>query len=94
MQNSEGMSHNDKELLKRRDAKSKGAAVSIPLCVDPDRRRRCLDDPQLFLKTYFIFSKLKKPTTPQGERGNTWESVRICEITLWLLGDVGRFLTK
>lgn len=53
MQNSEGMSHNDKELLKRRDAKSKGAAVSIPLCVDPDRRRRCLDDPQLFLKTYF-----------------------------------------
>jgi hypothetical protein len=47
------LTDSDKDIIRKRDAKSKGAAVSIPLCVNPDRRQHCLEDPQLFLKTYF-----------------------------------------
>jgi hypothetical protein len=53
LRNSDGLRHDEKELLRKRDAKSKGAAVSIPACVNPERRAACLDNPQLFLKTYF-----------------------------------------
>ena len=47
------LTDSDKDIIRKRDAKSKGAAVTIPACVNPARRRECLADPRLFLKTYF-----------------------------------------
>lgn len=46
-------SERDKDVQRKREDRSESARIVIPRCVDPERRRRCLADPQLFLKTYF-----------------------------------------
>jgi hypothetical protein len=33
--------------------RAESTRIWIPSCVDPQRRERCLADPELFLKTYF-----------------------------------------
>lgn len=43
----------DREALQKRNARSESARIVIPECKNPHRRYDCLQDPQLFLKTYF-----------------------------------------
>lgn len=45
-------SHSD-DIERKRDRRSKAAAVVIDPIADPERRIACLADPELFLKTYF-----------------------------------------
>ena len=48
-----GFNERDFDAARKRAARSQAAAIKIPKCVDPARRARCLEDPELFLKTYF-----------------------------------------
>ena len=43
----------DKDIQRKRDDRSESARITIPRCVNPVRRARCLADPALFLRTYF-----------------------------------------
>lgn len=43
----------DKDIERKRDDRSESARIIIPKCKNPVRRHRCLDDPVLFLRTYF-----------------------------------------
>ncbi len=43
----------DREALQKRAARSASAEIAIPPCKAPERRKRCLADPVLFLRTYF-----------------------------------------
>jgi len=52
----------DQDLRRQREKRSEAARIEIPAVVDWNRRDRCLDDPELFLKTYFK----KKYTIPFG----------------------------
>lgn len=50
----------DKDIQRKRDQRSEAARIVIPDVVDPQRRERCLADPELFLKTYFE-KRYKRP---------------------------------
>ena len=41
------------DVLRKRELRTEGARITIPPCVNPQRRERCLADPELLLKTYF-----------------------------------------
>jgi len=43
----------DKDIERKRQANSEAARIEIPACENPQRRERCLADPERFLKTYF-----------------------------------------
>jgi len=43
----------NKDVERKREARSEAARVEIPPVLDPQRRAKCLADPRLFLKTYF-----------------------------------------
>ena len=43
----------DRDVLAKREKRAMSAEIAIPDCVNPSRRERCLQDPELFLKTYF-----------------------------------------
>lgn len=43
----------DADIIRKRNTRSEAARIFIPACVNPQRRERCLADPELFLKTYF-----------------------------------------
>lgn len=43
----------DIDARRKREVRSESARIFIPSCVNPQRRERCLADPELFLKTYF-----------------------------------------
>jgi len=43
----------DRDVLAKREKRAMSAEIAIPDCVNPLRRERCLQDPGLFLKTYF-----------------------------------------
>jgi hypothetical protein len=45
-------SEGSKDVQRKRDKRTAAAEVSIPPVVDPERRRACLADPVLFLRTY------------------------------------------
>lgn len=55
-----GLTDRDKDVLRKRQERSEAARIVIPDVVDPQRRERCLEDPELFLKTYFA-SRYKRP---------------------------------
>ena len=42
-----------KDIQRKRDERSEAARVTIPPIADPIRRAACLQDPELFLRTYF-----------------------------------------
>lgn len=42
-----------KDAARKRAERNKAAAITIPFCVNPERRKKCLAEPELFLKTYF-----------------------------------------
>ncbi len=46
-------SERDKDATRKRVDRSESARIAIPACVNPQRRERCLADPELFLQTYF-----------------------------------------
>lgn len=46
-------SERDIDARRKRAKRSESARIFIPACVNPQRRERCLADPELFLKTYF-----------------------------------------
>jgi hypothetical protein len=46
------MTERERDLLRKRETRSKASGLIIPDCVNPARRERCLKDPELFLKTY------------------------------------------
>lgn len=46
-------SERDIDARRKRARRSESARIFIPACVNPQRRERCLADPELFLKTYF-----------------------------------------
>lgn len=50
---SQPMSHRDNMMIRQREDRSKAAEVTIPPIADPIRRAACLQDPELFLRTYF-----------------------------------------
>ena len=50
---SQPMSHRDNMMVRQREERSKAAEVVIPPIADPIRRAACLQDPELFLRTYF-----------------------------------------
>lgn len=43
----------EKNMARMRQRRSEAARIEIPACDNPQRRERCLEDPPLFLKTYF-----------------------------------------
>jgi len=43
----------DKDILSKRADRAEAARIFIPACVNPQRRERCLSDPELLMKTYF-----------------------------------------
>lgn len=43
----------DRDAARKRVKASENSRIFIPACVNPQRRERCLADPQLLLKTYF-----------------------------------------
>jgi hypothetical protein len=43
----------DKDAARKRAKASENSRIFIPSCVNPQRRERCLADPELLLKTYF-----------------------------------------
>lgn len=43
----------DKDATRKRQIRSESARIEIPECKNPKRREACLDDPELFLLTYF-----------------------------------------
>ena len=42
----------DNDAQRKRDKRSESARITISECVDPKRREACLQDPELFLRTY------------------------------------------
>lgn len=46
-------SERDIDARRKRARRSESARIFIPACVNPQRREKCLADPELFLKTYF-----------------------------------------
>lgn len=48
-----GFDERDFDAARKRAARSKAAEIAVPKCVNPARRKTCLEDPELFLKTYF-----------------------------------------
>ncbi len=46
-------SERDKDATRKRVDRSESARIVIPACRNPQRRERCLADPELFLTTYF-----------------------------------------
>ena len=46
-------SEQDKDATRKRGVRKESARIFIPDCVNPQRRERCLADPELLLKTYF-----------------------------------------
>jgi len=50
----------DKDIERKRAETSEAARIFIPPCVNPQRRERCLADPELLLKTYFV-KDFKRP---------------------------------
>ena len=42
-----------KDATRKREVRMESARIVIPDCVNPARRERCLEDPELFLATYF-----------------------------------------
>lgn len=53
----------DRDATRKRDDRRESARIFIPACVNPQRRERCLADPELLLKTYFA----KDYTRPFGK---------------------------
>lgn len=53
----------DKDVKRKREKRTEAARIEIPDVVNPQRRDRCLKDPELFLKTYFA----DKYTRPFGK---------------------------
>ena len=51
----------DKDVERKRDQRSKAAEVTINQVENPERRRDCLADPKLFLKTYGWCTKYNRP---------------------------------
>lgn len=51
------------DATRKRNKRSESSRISIPDCVDPDRRLQCLADPERFLRTYM----LKKFCQPFGK---------------------------
>lgn len=43
----------DRDAARKRASRSENARIEIPPCKNPERRAACLEDPELFLKTYF-----------------------------------------
>lgn len=43
----------DKDIAAKRNKRAEAARIFIPDCVNPQRRERCLADPELLMKTYF-----------------------------------------
>ena len=43
----------DRDTARKREDRAESTRIFIPACVNPQRRERCIADPQLFLKTYF-----------------------------------------
>lgn len=43
----------DKDITRKRSESQEACRITIPACVNPQRRERCLADPELLLKTYF-----------------------------------------
>jgi len=43
----------ESDISRKREKRTKDARIFIPSCVNPQRRERCLQDPELLLKTYF-----------------------------------------
>lgn len=42
-----------RDAARKRASRSENARIEIPPCKNPERRAACLEDPELFLKTYF-----------------------------------------
>lgn len=47
------LSKRDRDLADQRATRSESARITIPKVVNPERRKICLADPELFLRTYF-----------------------------------------
>ena len=45
--------HRDKQVARDRKERTESARITIPACVNPQRRERAIEDPELFLMTYF-----------------------------------------
>ncbi len=50
----------DRDVDRKREKRSESARIEIPPCVNPKRREKCLQDPELFLRTYFA-DRYRKP---------------------------------
>lgn len=50
----------DTDATRKRDRRRESARITIPQCRDPRRRERCLEDPELFLRTYMP-KKFRQP---------------------------------
>lgn len=55
-------SERDIDARRKRERRSESARIFVPACVNPQRRERCLADPELCLKTYFA-DKYTRPFT-------------------------------
>lgn len=56
-----------KDARRKREQRSENARIVIPDCVDMSRRERCLQDPELFLMTYFA-DKYFRPFGPHHRK--------------------------
>jgi hypothetical protein len=50
-----------KDATRKREVRQEATRIFIPDCVNPQRRERCLADPELFLKTYMGRKKFRQP---------------------------------
>jgi hypothetical protein len=50
----------DKDIQRKRESRAESARITIPACVNPQRRERAIGDPELFLMTYFASDYTRK----------------------------------
>lgn len=51
----------DRDALRKRDARSESARITIPECKNPQRRERALRDPELFLRGEYFTNRYSRP---------------------------------
>lgn len=51
----------DRDIERKRDDRAESCRIIIPACVDPQRRERALQDPELFLRGTYLAARYKRP---------------------------------
>lgn len=51
----------DTDAERKREQRAESARIFIPACVNPQRRERCLADPELFLRGTYLANRYKRP---------------------------------